>query len=174
MKLSSRARYAVRLVLEIDRQGGRTKPVQLIQVSNLTGISKRYLEQLAIALKSHSLIRGISGRKGGYMLAQKPTEISIGQVLKAVIGPIDLSVCVVEPETCMRAEFCECRLIWTLLNRKVNAVLEEFSIADLSDKKMMSAVREHLLGESREESSKEACSMEASSHLEPELPGGDC
>ena len=134
------------MVLEIDRQGGRTKPVQLIQVSKLTGISKRYLEQLAIALKSHSLVRGVSGRKGGYLLARPPTEITIGDVLKAVIGPIDLSVCVVEPETCMRAEFCECRLIWTLLNRKVNAVLGEFSIADLSDREMMSGIREQLVG----------------------------
>ncbi len=167
MKLSSRARYAVRLVLEIDRQGGRTKPVQLIQVSKLTGISKRYLEQLAIALKSHSLIRGISGRKGGYLLARSPKKITIGDVLKAVIGPIDLSVCVVEPESCMRAEFCECRLIWTLLNRKVNAVLEEFSIADLSDKTLMKEIRDQLLGE--EERNPIMAEGEA-----PSITGGDC
>ncbi len=155
------------MVLEIDRQGGRTKPVQLIQVSKLTGISKRYLEQLAIALKSHSLIRGISGRKGGYLLARSPKKITIGDVLKAVIGPIDLSVCVVEPESCMRAEFCECRLIWTLLNRKVNAVLEEFSIADLSDKTLMKEIRDQLLGE--EERNPIMAEGEA-----PSITGGDC
>lgn len=158
----------MRLVLEIDRQGGLSKPVQLIQISKLTGISKRYLEQLAIALKSHSLIRGVSGRKGGYMLARPPTKISIGEVLKAVIGPIDLSVCVVEPETCLRSEFCECRLIWTLLNRKVNAVLEEFSIADLSDRKMMAGIRDKLLNERAD------VDEDSALPLLPPGPGGSC
>ena len=155
-------------MVEIDRQGGRSRPVQLIQVSRITGISKRYLEQLAIALKSHSLIRGISGRKGGYLLARQPTEISIGEVLKAVIGPIDLSVCVVEPETCMRADFCECRLIWTLLNRKVNAVLDEFSISDLSDRELMSDVRNQLLADD-----KPLAERVGSSNQAP-IPGGGC
>lgn len=158
----------MRLVLEIDRQGGRSKPVQLIQVSKLTGISKRYLEQLAIALKSHSLIRGVSGRKGGYLLARSPKKITIGDVLKAVIGPIDLSVCVVEPESCMRAEFCECRLIWTLLNRKVNAVLEEFSISDLSDRGLMKEIRDQLLGD---EEKKPVTADDAEA---PTVTGGGC
>ena len=151
MKLSSRARYAVRLMVELHRQGASKRPVQLSQVSSVTGISKRYLEQLAIALKSHSLIRGISGRKGGYLLAKSPNDVTIGDVLKAVIGPINLSLCVVEPDICMRAEFCNCRLIWTLLNRRVNAVLEEYSIADLSDKEVMAGIREQLLAEDRGE-----------------------
>ena len=154
--------------MEIDRQGGRSKPVQLIQVSKLTGISKRYLEQLAIALKSHSLIRGVSGRKGGYLLARSPKKITIGDVLKAVIGPIDLSVCVVEPESCMRAEFCECRLIWTLLNRKVNAVLEEFSISDLSDRGLMKEIRDQLLGD---EEKKPVTADDAEA---PTVTGGGC
>jgi Rrf2 family cysteine metabolism transcriptional repressor len=132
-------------MVELDRNGGRETPVHLGKISQITGISRRYLEQLAIALKSHSLLRGVSGRKGGYLLARPASEITIGEVLTSVIGPINLSVCVVEPELCMRSEFCSCRLIWTLLNRRVNAVLEEFSIADLSNKELLATVREQLI-----------------------------
>ncbi len=146
MKISSRAKYAVRLMVELDRQGALKRPIQLARISEKTGISKRYLEQLAIALKSHSLIRGVAGRNGGYMLIKTPDQISIGAVLKALNGPINLSLCVVEPSTCMRADFCECRLIWSLLTKRVNAVLEEFSIADLSDKSVMEEVRLLMLG----------------------------
>jgi Rrf2 family protein len=147
MKLSARARYAVRLMVELDRNGGRETPVHLGKISKITGISRRYLEQLAIALKSHSLLRGVSGRKGGYLLARPASKITIGEVLTSVIGPINLSVCVVEPEICMRSEFCSCRLIWTLLNRRVNTVLEDFSIADLSDQALLATVREQLIAE---------------------------
>lgn len=129
----------------LDRLGAQSKPVQLNEVSKITGISKRYLEQLAIALKSHSLIRGVCGRNGGYVLARPTAQISIGQVLTAVIGPINLSTCVADPAECMRAEFCECRLIWQVLYRRINEVLDEYSIADLSNKRIMDTVRRQLL-----------------------------
>lgn len=134
-------------MVEIERLGGKQKPVQLVRVAGITGISRRYLEQLAIALKSHSLLRGISGRKGGYVLARPASEITIGDVLTAVIGPINLSVCVVEPDVCMRTEFCECRLIWTLLNRRVNQVLDEYTVADLLNKEALEGIRRQVLEE---------------------------
>jgi len=146
MKLSARARYAVRLMVELDRLDGRRKPVQLSRIAEITGISRRYLEQLAIALKSHSLLRGISGRNGGYLLAKPPSNITIGDVLTAVIGPIHFSVCVVEPDICMRADFCECRLIWTLLDRRVNSLLEEYTVADLTDQDRLEGIRRELKG----------------------------
>jgi Rrf2 family protein len=147
MKLSARARYAVRLMVELERLGGRKKPVRLGHVSKITGISKRYLEQLAIALKSDSLVRGVAGRNGGYLLARPASSITIGDVLTAVTGPINLTICVVEPDLCMRSDLCECRTIWTLLNLRINKVLEEFTIADLLDRKLLKEVRARLLEE---------------------------
>lgn len=96
----------MRLMVELHRLGATKAPVQLGRVAEITGISRRYLEQLTITLKSHSLLRGVSGRNGGYVFAKAPAEISIREVLAAVIGPIELSVCVAEPESCLRADFC--------------------------------------------------------------------
>jgi Rrf2 family protein len=144
MRLSSRARYAVRLTLEVHRQGRDGRPVRLSEIARVTSISRRYLEQLAMALKSHSILRGICGRNGGYMLGRGADEITVGDVLRAVTGPIDLAVCTDEPTDCMAAEFCEIRVIWVLLERRINEVLDDYTIADILDKRALEPVREML------------------------------
>jgi Rrf2 family protein len=147
MKLPARARHAVRLMVELDRLGASTRPVDLAKISSTTGISRRFLEQMTISLKSHLLLRGVAGRNGGYVFAKPAGAITIGAVLRAVNGPINMSVCVAAPETCLRSEFCECRLIWHLLQLRINRILDEVTIADLSDKRRMAHIREHVLHE---------------------------
>jgi Rrf2 family cysteine metabolism transcriptional repressor len=144
MKLSSRARHAVRLMLEISRLGDGEKPVQLSQVAKTTGLSRRFLEQLAISLKSHSLVTSVCGRKGGYLLARPNDEITIGNVLTAVMGPINLAVCAEDASLCLASEFCECRMIWVLLRERINSVLNEYTLADLLDKDWLETVRAQL------------------------------
>ncbi len=146
MKLSSRARHAVRLVLEVSRLGGKNKPVQLSKISEVTGLSRKFLEQLAISLKSHALLRGVSGRNGGYVLAKPPEKITIGDVLVSAIGPIDLTICAEDPTVCMSSEFCECRLVWALLRDRINAVLNEYTIADLLNREWMDSLKQTLRG----------------------------
>jgi Rrf2 family protein len=133
------------LVLEVCRHGGKNRPVNLTEVSKVTGISKKFLEQLAIALKSHSILRGVAGRKGGYLLARPPEDITIGEVLTAVSGPTCLTFCVDDPSYCISADFCECRLVWRLLSLRVQQVLDEYTIADLSDMERVCALREEVL-----------------------------
>jgi Rrf2 family cysteine metabolism transcriptional repressor len=144
MKLSSRARHAVRLMLEISRLGDGEKPVQLSEVAKTTGLSKRFLEQLAISMKSHSLVTSVCGRKGGYLLARPGDEITIGNVLTAVMGPINLAVCAEDASLCLASEFCECRMIWVLLRERINSVLNEYTLADLLDKDWLETVRAQL------------------------------
>lgn len=144
MKLSSRARHAVRLALEISRHGGSATPVQLSEVARVTGLSKKFLEQLAMALKSHSILKGIAGRGGGYLLARPADEITIGQVLTSVIGPIQLTDCIEESSVCLSGEFCECRLVWLLLRERINELLDEYTISDLTDGDWLCAMREQL------------------------------
>ena len=151
MKISSRARHAVRLMLEVARLSDGVTPVQLSEIARITGLSRRFLEQLAQALKSHSLLVGVCGRNGGYLLSRPSEEITIGTVLAAVIGPINLAVCADDPAVCMSSEFCSSRMVWALLQKRVNSVLDEFTIADLLDSKWIKSVdaeiREGLTGE---------------------------
>lgn len=145
MKLSARARHAVRLTLEVYRLGDGQKPVRLSEVSEVTGISRRFLEQLAMSLKSHEIIRGVCGRKGGYLLARRAEEITIGAVLRAVLGPIDLTICTADQAECMSSEFCECRLVWQLLKKRINELLDAYTIADITDRQCIEEIRKLLL-----------------------------
>ena len=144
MKLSSRARYALRCMIAISRLSSDSKPVSLERVAQSTRISRRYLEQLAIALKNASLLRGVSGKGGGYLLARPAGEIKVGQIIEAGIGPINIVDCVRHPELCLKVEVCECRLLYVLINHRITQVLNEFSLADLVDKDWLKKISREL------------------------------
>ena len=132
MKLSTRARYALRMMVEIAKQTNGDEKVSLSQVAKSSGLPRRYLEQLAISLKNASLITGISGKGGGYILAKSPEEIRIGQIIEAAIGPINIVECVLTPEMCLKSDLCNCRRIYHRINDRITEVLDDFSLADVA------------------------------------------
>jgi len=132
MKLSTRARYALRCMVIIARLSGDGQPVSLERVSKRTGMSRRYLEQLAIKLKRATLIYGVSGRCGGYFLSRNAEDITIGQIVEAAIGPINIVDCVLGPDTCGISDYCECRAVYCTLNNKIKGVLYGFTLAELA------------------------------------------
>ena len=125
------------MMLDVTRHGGEDLPVSLASVSQRTGISHGYLEQVALALKSARLVRGVAGRHGGYKLAAPARDISIRQIIEASIGPICVVDCIDEPDACLRSDYCECRVVYALINRRIGEVLDEFSLADLADPKWL-------------------------------------
>jgi Rrf2 family protein len=150
MKISTRGRYALRMMLDIARNGGRDTPVSLASVSDRTSISHGYLEQVVLALRAARLVRGVAGRHGGYTLAVPADQITIRQIIEASIGPVCVVDCIDEPEACPRADFCECRIVYALINLRIGEVLEEFTLADLADPSWMretgEAVASQLVG----------------------------
>ena len=82
MRVSTRARYALRLMLDVARNGVDNGPVSLSSVAKRTAISRGYLEQVALSLRSASLLRGVCGRRGGYRLAAAAEEITVGADLR--------------------------------------------------------------------------------------------
>ncbi len=125
------------MMLDLTRHGGQETPVSLASVSERTGISHGYLEQVAIALRSARLVRGVAGRHGGYKLAKSASDISIRQIIEASIGPICVVDCIDEPEACLRADYCECRVVYSMINQRIGEVLDEFTLADLADPKWL-------------------------------------
>jgi Rrf2 family transcriptional regulator, cysteine metabolism repressor len=133
MRISTRGRYALRMMLDIARNGGNGTPVSLSSVSDRTDISHGYLEQLAPALRAARLVKSVAGRHGGYRLASPASEITIRMIIEASIGPVCVVDCVDEPESCLKAEFCECRVVYALINQRIAQVLDDFTLADLLD-----------------------------------------
>jgi Rrf2 family protein len=142
MKISTRGRYALRMMLDLARNGGLDAPVSLASVSERTGISHGYLEQVVLALRSARLVRGVAGRHGGYRLSSAPDKITIRQIIEATLGPVCVVDCVDEPEACPRADYCECRVVYALINLRIGEVLDEFTLADLIDPSWMNETAE--------------------------------
>lgn len=133
MKLSTRSRYALRVMLDIARHGGESAPVSLAAVAHRTVLSHGYLEQLATALRQARLLRGVAGRTGGYVLRKAPSEIRVGDVVRASIGEVCLVECVKSPSLCARAPRCETRALYCLLNSRIEELLESLTLSDLLD-----------------------------------------
>jgi Rrf2 family protein len=120
------------MMIEIAKRPG-TDPVSLGLVAEGTKISKRYLDQLALALKTSSLMRSTRGRGGGYQLARPARQISVGEIIEAAIGPINVVECVRCPEVCLKSEYCECRWVYERINNEIVKVLNGLSLAELAD-----------------------------------------
>jgi Rrf2 family protein len=144
VKLSTRARYALKSMIAIARLSNANDPVSLGKVAEATGISRRYLEQLAVAQRNASLLRAVGGREGGYMLARPAEEITVGQIVEAGIGPINIVECADEPERCAQSEDCECRMIFLLMNLRLKEVLGKYCLADLADRSRLGRIKEEL------------------------------
>ena len=144
MKLSTRARYALRAMLVIARDGKDDKPVNLATVAETTALSRRYLEQVAISLKNAGLLRAVPGKHGGHLLNKPAETIMLLDIVEAAIGPINIVDCVGTPDSCMVIESCECRGLYVLINEKIREVLNSFTLSDLAEEKVQAAVDEQL------------------------------
>jgi Rrf2 family protein len=133
MKLSTRARYALRMMVVFARHTNGDQVVSLNEVAKEANVSRRYLEQLVIGLKNQALIRGKSGKGGGYLLAQPADKIRIRQIIESAIGPINIVECVGQPEGCLKSDFCECRVLYDLINKKITSVMDNLTLSDLAD-----------------------------------------
>jgi len=134
MKFSTRARYGLRLMMELARELKKHDPVHLGHVASITGLSTNYLAQLAMPLKNSGLLHGISGKKGGYRLGRPADKISVRGILEAVQGPIGLTDCSNHPELCLNCSFCEARMIFVIATHKMVEVFDRTTLADLMDK----------------------------------------
>ncbi len=133
MRISTRGRYALRMMLDVARHGDGGGPVSLSSVAERTGISHGYLEQLAPALRAGRLVRSVAGRHGGDRLAAPASEITIRQVIEASIGPVCVVDCVDDPASCQRSESCESRVVYALINQRITQVLDDYTLEDLLD-----------------------------------------
>ncbi len=131
MKLSTRARYGLRALLDIALHGGK-RPVLLSEIALRQGISKSYLEQIILSLQASGFIISIRGKGGGFILAKPPQEISLLEVVRALEGPISLVDCVENPSICPRKESCATTLLWQRLKEALERELEGLTLEDLT------------------------------------------
>jgi Rrf2 family protein len=132
MKLSTKGKYGVRALFEIARHYG-AGPLTIKEIAQRQGISLSYLEQILYRLGKAGLIESVRGPGGGYLLGRKPAELTIGDVVRALEGPIALSHCLEPGEAgdCFQADDCVARMVWVKVGAKIEEALDSISFDDL-------------------------------------------
>lgn len=132
MKLSAKARYAVRLLLDLAMYQGQG-PLRTASLSEHTGVTVRFIEQILKPLKKAGLVGSVRGAAGGYVLAVVPEDISLANILRVVEGDLCLTQCCAEPSTCQRAPVCKAHRAWLKVSEVLERELEAISLADLRE-----------------------------------------
>jgi len=131
MKLSTRTRYGVRLMLDLARCYG-DGPVYLSDIAVREDISKKYLSQIIIPLRNQGLVRSTRGAHGGYTLSRPPGEITLWEIMEPLEGGDSLVDCVEHASACHRVPTCAARDIWTMVGRKISETLDSVTLGDLA------------------------------------------
>lgn len=134
MKISTKGRYAIRLMLDIAQHsdGGN---VSIKDVSERQGISVKYLEQIVNMLSKAGYLRSRRGSQGGYRMAKEPGAYTVGDILRVTEGDISPVACLEEEENqCPRAAECPTIDFWQGLYKTINDYLDSTTIADLIKK----------------------------------------
>ena len=133
LKVSSRGHYGLRLMTELARAQGEG-PLSLTEVARVEGLPLPYLEQLVVPLRKAGLVEGTRGLHGGYRLSRPPAEITVGDVMRILEGPVALVECTADEYRaggCAREPACSSRSIWWRVKLAVEAVLDGTTLADL-------------------------------------------
>ena len=134
MKISTKSRYGLRAVFDIAYHSAGLS-TQVKDISARQAISPRYIEQIFQKLKRAGIIKSIRGPSGGYYLAKKAGEISVGDVVRATEGPLRLVHCTGPAnngrKTCDRMEQCVVRDVWTEATDRLMAYLDSVTLQDL-------------------------------------------
>lgn len=133
MKISTKGRYALRLLLDIAQQG-EGAVVSLKEISSRQDISVKYLEQIVLKLNKAGFLKSIRGVQGGYTLTRAPAEYNAGEVLRAVEGSLAPTACLEsEINQCVRCDQCATLWFWEGMDRAINDYVDRFTLQDFLD-----------------------------------------
>lgn len=131
MKISTKGRYALRLMLDIAINSNDS-PVSIKDIAKRQEISDKYLEQIISILNSAGYVRSIRGAQGGYKLKKEPVEYTVGMILRLTEGSLAPVACVEEDaEICDRVDSCATMMVWKKLNAAINDVVDNITLADI-------------------------------------------
>ena len=131
MKISTKGRYALRLMLDIAAHDSG-EPVRIKEIASRQEISAKYLEQIVAILSKAGYVKSIRGPQGGYRLTRKPEEYSLGDILRLTEGSLAPVECLEgESNQCPRAGDCITLLFWKKLDKAIREVAEGYTLEDL-------------------------------------------
>ena len=129
--ISTKGRYALRVMIDLAEHD-QGQPVPLKDIAERQGISKKYLEIIVKDLVDGKLVKGASGKGGGYVLLRKPEEYSIGEIVELMEGTLAPVACLQkDAEECPRYASCVTLPLWQELDQLVHDFLYQKKLTDL-------------------------------------------
>lgn len=134
MKISTKGRYALRMLLDLAQNQGDGF-VSLKDIAARQEISKKYLEQIVAMLNKPDILRTNRGYQGGYRLAKEANQYTVGDVLRITEGGLAPVACLDSGTVqCDRAENCLTLPVWSGLNKVINEYLDSITLQDIIDR----------------------------------------
>ncbi|MBO5337269.1 MAG: Rrf2 family transcriptional regulator [Lachnospiraceae bacterium] len=135
MKISTRGRYAVRVMLDLA-SNDRGECIKVKEIAGRQGISEKYLEQIIAILNKAGYVKSVRGAQGGYRLAKTPEEYTVGMILRLTEGSLAPVTCLENGvDSCERCDTCETLGVWKELYEAVNQVVDHVTIGDLLERR---------------------------------------
>lgn len=123
MKITTKGRYGLTIMVELAKEYGEG-PKSLKSIAKDNDLSEHYLEQLASPLRNAGLVKSVRGAYGGYKLANPPSEITAGDVIRVLEGPITLVEGIEEEKPAQQA-------LWIRIRDAIREVLDNTTLEDL-------------------------------------------
>lgn len=121
--------YAVRTVLYLARE--RDRNANATEIAQVMHIPKSFLAKILQRLVRHHILQSMRGVKGGFMLAKKPSEITLLAVMEAIQGPAGINVCAIDSRRCRMSSTCAVHPVWVDIRKEVERRLKKQTIANL-------------------------------------------
>ena len=132
MKVSTKGRYALRLMLDIAMNSREGTPVRVKDIAKRQEVSGKYLEQIVSVLTKAGYLRSIRGPQGGYLLTKRPDEYTVGMILRVTEGSIEPVACLEDNSIpCGRMEECMTLPLWRKLSEAISGVVDHTTLDDL-------------------------------------------
>jgi len=130
MKVSTKTRYALRLMLQLALDYGKSVSM-LGDIAKREGLSEKYLSLIVIPLRANNLINSVRGAKGGYFLSRSPSEITVKDIFEATDGPICTVECNKSKKKCSNTANCITKEVWKKLDETIENTLRNITLHDL-------------------------------------------
>lgn len=134
MKISTKGRYAVRLMLDLALNN-TGEPISLKDVAKRQGISDKYLEQIISVLNRAGFVKSVRGAQGGYYLRKRPEDYTMGMILRLTEGSLAPVSCIDEEDEvkCDKQDSCVTVILWRKINDAISDVVDNTTLQDLVD-----------------------------------------
>ena len=134
MKISTKGRYAVRLMLDLALNN-TGEPISLKDVAKRQGISDKYLEQIISVLNRAGFVKSVRGAQGGYYLRKRPEDYTMGMILRLTEGSLAPVSCIDEEDEvkCDKQDSCVTVILWRKINDAISDVVDNTILQDLVD-----------------------------------------